>query len=185
MTKCRLNGWNYQSKIELGESRKDDFTNIIRKYSIQSLSTNLFKAFFTMSWLLRICQIWQIWNVTFVMPVLTLKAQSWMLFRTVGIAFGRLIVQYASRTWICVIKVISKGRVQRKWFLSPLALTPPKLDHEMTATPRVILATTHLMFAQDQRGGLRCLQGPQGVPYTPTHPIPESSDFKGSWNMRF
>ena len=35
---------------------------------------------------------------------------------------------------------------------------------KMTATPPIMLAATHLMFAKDQRGGLR---SPQGTPPTP------------------
>ena len=38
---------------------------------------------------------------------------------------------------------------------------------KMTIAPCVMLAATHLMFAKDQRGGLRSTPGPQGTPPTP------------------
>ena len=37
----------------------------------------------------------------------------------------------------------------------------------MTAAPRKMTATTHLMFAKDQRGGLRSPPGPRGPTPTP------------------
>ena len=47
---------------------------------------------------------------------------------------------------------------------------PPEMTAascKMSATPCIILAATHLIFAKDQRGGLRSPPEPQGTPPTP------------------
>ena len=46
---------------------------------------------------------------------------------------------------------------------------PPEMTAtscKMSATPCIILAATHLIFAKDQKGGLRC---PPGAPSTPIY----------------
>ena len=51
-----------------------------------------------------------------------------------------------------------------KKLISPQKPTVPR---KITAAPRKMTATTHLMFAKDQRGGLRSPHGPQGTPPYP------------------
>ena len=53
----------------------------------------------------------------------------------------------------------------RKMTAAPRKMTAA--PRKMTAAPRKMTAATLLMFAKDQRGGLRSTPGPQGTPPTP------------------
>merc|ERR1712131_104062 len=74
-----------------------------------------------------------------------------------------------SKNWCWKCKMSCK-LLQMLVILHKMTAGPRKMTagpRKMTVAPRKMMAATHLMFAKDQRGGLRSPLGPRGPPPTP------------------